>query len=708
MELSGPGVQYIADNQLYNSIITAHALLMSTPFHLGLALLFAITIHISWYVKSNRAGGVKLRGETLTVKSILKELFIYSHRDLDDNSDLSSVTFRLTNLIRRVVYHNGIIVEGWTRTVALVDSILSLVLNLLISNGTCQGEARFLRKKPITNCADKGIRDYLRGKTYGNGIIVVREFWSLERVTTNRKLIRKFSSKAGENTLRGCEKPNQWVKSNISIKDISNFKNLVAAFELIKSNPGNITKGVTQETLNVINLDYLLTRRLQDGKFKLGLARRIQIPGENTTRPLTMAYLRESLVQKAVQLVLELVHVENFRNYSLIPGTKTAIQFLEFNFHSYKYILEADFHNPSHNKLIDLLKTRIKCEKFISLICSGLEAGYVEQGQLHERSGIPQVSILSPLLSNVYLDEYAILKEDSQSKTCRNMKEYESWVNKMKYWLNKDEDPLISVEFITIKRKLLSTSSMRHDPSFCKVVYVRYADSSFVIGSFSIATEILDRVNDFVTNELSLTLNPVKFGIVYDSLKKPLKFLSYNIMKPKGSRDAIKLKGRLISRRKKTRTVINMDRSKVITTLKNLGLIRKRVSHSDHQNLIFRGTFIGNLLNLDHADIIQYYNSIIIDIYNYYVFVGNRCKIFWVYGLIKESCALTLARKFKVRTLRKIFRKFGSDLTSSVIGKNGATYTRSLISSKDLKPGWLAIRRQDVKLSNLDKKRQIH
>jgi len=70
-----------------------------------------------------------------------------------------------------------------------------------------------------------------------------------------------------------------------------------------------------------------------------------------------------------------------------------------------------------------------------------------------------------------------------------------------------------------------------------------------------------------------------------------------------------------------------MDRYKVITILNNLGLIRKRISHSDHQNLIFRGTFMGNLLNLDHADIILYYNSIIRDIYNYYVFVGNRCKI---------------------------------------------------------------------------------
>jgi len=266
-------------------------------------------------------------------------------------------------------------------------------------------------------------------------------------VATNKKLIRKFSSKVGKNTLRGNEKPNQSVKSNISIKDISNFKNLVAAFELIKSNLGNITKGVTPETLNVIDLDYLLTieRRLQDGKFKRGPARRIKIPksGENITRHLTMAYLRKSLVQKAVQLALESGHEEKFRNYShgFRPGTKPAIQFLESNFYSFKYILEADFHKafpsiPPHNKLIDLLKTIIQCEKIISLICSGLDAVYLEEGQLEERSvsGTPQVSLLSPLLSNVYfyeLDKDGILY--SQGKTCRKTKEYESLENKMKY-----------------------------------------------------------------------------------------------------------------------------------------------------------------------------------------------------------------------------------------------------------------------------------
>ena len=72
MELSGPGVQFIADNQLYNSIITAHAILMSAPLcfnvgsvHYGL-LMFG-------QVKKFPAGEIKPLGETQTAERELTE-----------------------------------------------------------------------------------------------------------------------------------------------------------------------------------------------------------------------------------------------------------------------------------------------------------------------------------------------------------------------------------------------------------------------------------------------------------------------------------------------------------------------------------------------------------------------------------------------------------------------------------------------------------
>jgi hypothetical protein len=66
-----------------------------------------------------------------------------------------------------------------------------------------------------------------------------------------------------------------------------------------------------------------------------------------------------------------------------------------------------------------------------------------------------------------------------------------------------------------------------------------------------------------------------------------------------------------------------MDYDKVLKRLETNRFIRKRNSHAEHGKLIYKGTFKGNLINLDHADIIMYYNSVMRGIYNYYDFTSN-------------------------------------------------------------------------------------
>jgi len=76
----------------------------------------------------------------------------------------------------------------------------------------------------------------------------------------------------------------------------------------------------------------------------------------------------------------------------------------------------------------------------------------------------------------------------------------------------------------------------------------------------------------------------------------------------------------------------------------------------------FVPTFCGRLINLDHADIIRFYNQKIHGILNYYSFVDNIKSLGqFVHGL-KHSCALTLALKLKFRHRAKVFKKFGSTL----------------------------------------------
>lgn len=235
--------------------------------------------------------------------------------------------------------------------------------------------------------------------------------------------MRTLSSKAGSNAIRGSEDNNTLDSSEVNIKAISNIKNLVAAYELIKSNPGNMTKGADEVTLDGIDLNYFfkMQSKLKAGIYEFNPARRIHIPksGKNETRALTIASPREKIIQKAILLVIERFYEKKFldtsHGFRPARGTHTAMKQLEASFQSVHYIIEADFSKAfdsiQHDALLGIIKEEIKCEKTLRLIKSGLKAGYFELGELHNNLavGTPQGSILSPLLCNVFLhrlDEY--------------------------------------------------------------------------------------------------------------------------------------------------------------------------------------------------------------------------------------------------------------------------------------------------------------
>ena len=76
-----------------------------------------------------------------------------------------------------------------------------------------------------------------------------------------------------------------------------------------------------------------------------------------------------------------------------------------------KWFVEGDikgfFDNIDHNVMIGILRKRIKDERFLRLIRKFLNAGYMEDNQVHQSySGTPQGGIISPILANIYLDQF--------------------------------------------------------------------------------------------------------------------------------------------------------------------------------------------------------------------------------------------------------------------------------------------------------------
>lgn len=66
-----------------------------------------------------------------------------------------------------------------------------------------------------------------------------------------------------------------------------------------------------------------------------------------------------------------------------------------------------------------------------------------------------------------------------------------------------------------------------------------------------------------------------------------------------------------------------------------------------------------DLINFEHQEILAFYNHRILGLMNFYSFAHNLTSLRKVFMFLQLSCALTLALKFKLRTKRQVFKKFG-------------------------------------------------
>ena len=444
----------------------------------------------------------------------------------------------------------------------------------------------------------------------------------------------------------------------------------VLAYERIKSKAGNMTKGTTGENLDGISISWI-DKTIQDFrnwrtlKFSPGIV--TKIPKKNgKMRTLCVAPPREKVIQEAIRLILEAIYdpPEGTIFQSCSHGFRankschTALKDIKYKWAGIKWFIEGDivsfFDEIDHHILINLLRKKIEDEKFIGLMWKYLRAGYSEGNSVHKvanLSGTPQGGILSPLLSNIYLNEFDkyVIKLIHEHNVGKNRKINPRY-SRLRYEIGREKDPRRIKELVKEWRKTPSTLSQDH--SYIRIRYVRYADDWIIgiNGSKNLASEIREKAESFLKEELKLKLNLEKTFIRYAKAEKAT-FLGIEISTNVNKENHLVVRGGKKVRLLSDCIQLNVNMDRLVKRLHDagicdgLGFPTCRKSH----------------INFDDWEIINTFNSILLGISNYYSFVNNRSQLGRVQYIIQYSAAKTLAGKHKT-SLSKIFETYGKNL----------------------------------------------
>jgi RNA-directed DNA polymerase len=194
---------------------------------------------------------------------------------------------------------------------------------------------------------------------------------------------------------------------------------LNAAFQRVVGNDG--AAGVDHVTIPIFEarLDDELRRlseELRTGTYRPQAIRRHYIPkpGSQEKRPLGIPTVRDRVVQTAVRMALEPIFEHDFaeHSYGFRPrrGCRDALRRVdELLKAGYSYVVDADlksyFDTIPHDRLLALVGQKVSDGRVLSLIEAFLKQGVMDGlREWTPEMGSPQGAVISPLLSNIYLN----------------------------------------------------------------------------------------------------------------------------------------------------------------------------------------------------------------------------------------------------------------------------------------------------------------
>lgn len=280
------------------------------------------------------------------------------------------------------------------------------------------------------------------------------------------------------------------------LEEILARENMMSAYKKVKSNGG--TSGIDGISTKEVR-DYLvknwssIRERIRQRKYKPQPVLRVEIPKPNGgVRNLGIPNVIDRIIEQAIAQVLTPIVEPYFNEYSYgfrpnRSAQQAIIKLLEYLNNGYTYIVDIDlekfFDNVHHDKLMTLVRNIIHDPDTESLIHKYLKAGVMVKGKYEETPvGTPQGGNLSPLLSNIMLNE---LDKELEARGLH---------------------------------------------------FVRYADDCIIaVGSSAAANRVMHTVTSWIERKLSLKVNMTKTKV---TKPKNLKYLGFGFVKMNGKWEA--------------------------------------------------------------------------------------------------------------------------------------------------------------------------
>jgi len=428
------------------------------------------------------------------------------------------------------------------------------------------------------------------------------------------------------------------------------------AYGRLYSNHGAMTPGADGETADGMSLARIgrVIDALRHERYRFQPAKRVYIPKKNgKLRPLGLPSWSDKLVGEVIRLLLEAYYEPRFsgrsHGFRSGRGCHTALSEVAAKWTGTVWFIEGDisdcFGSLDHSVMLAILAENIHDNRFLRLIRQMLQAGYLEDWEWNATlSGCPQGGVVSPVLSNIYLDrldkfaETVLIPEYTRGGFRKDNPEY-GRVRMAAARAHRRGDRQTASALRKRLRGLPSGDP--RDPGFRRLHYTRYADDHLLgfTGPRAEAEQIKDRLAAFLRDDLKLELSPEKTLITH-ARTGAARFLGYAIT-TQHSRCRRKVNGVIGLR--VPRQVI---KAKCAPYFK-LGKPERRTE----------------LINCDDLTIISTYGSEYRGLVQYYLLAGDVWRLTRLRWAAETSMLKTLAAKHE-SSVTKMARKYKATITT--------------------------------------------